>query len=97
MASQLGIQWQGLLNSGGNTNIFAGTNPGTGGQNIINLTGAVATISEQQHGRRGDGEELVPDVAGLNLGVVNRAARPGRAAAGAGQRDAAPTCCRRRT
>ncbi len=73
-SGELGIQWQGLINSGGNTVGFAGTNFGTGGQNIINLTGAAAAI-------RANGaaaalpslQGLVPGLAGLNLGVVNKA------------------------
>lgn len=71
---QLGIQWQGLINSrGSNTNAFAGTNFGTGGQNIINLTGAVAAISAGGAAAIPSVSGLVPDLAGLNLGVVNKA------------------------
>lgn len=71
---QLGIQWQGLLqSSGGNTGVFAGTNFGTGGQNIINLTGAVAAINNNQQAGIVAASQLVPDLAGLNLGIVNRA------------------------
>ncbi|MBY4946616.1 type II secretion system secretin GspD [Cupriavidus respiraculi] len=73
-SGQLGIQWQGLISSsGGNNNFFAGTNFGTGGQNIINLTGAVAAIREGGAGAIPDVAGLVPDVAGLNVGVVNTA------------------------
>lgn len=73
-SGQLGIQWQGLLSSsGGNNNFFAGTNFGTGGQNIINLTGAVAAIREGGTSAIPDVAGLVPDVAGLNVGVVNTA------------------------
>ncbi len=71
---QLGIQWQGLLKStSSNTNVFAGTNFGTGGQNIINLTGAAAAIAKDGTGAISSVASLVPDVAGLNLGIVNRA------------------------
>lgn len=73
-AAELGIQWQGLLSSGsGNNNIFAGTNFGTGGQNIINLSGAIANIAENGTGAIGDAAGLVPDIGGLNVGVFNRA------------------------
>lgn len=71
---QLGIQWQGLLNSrNSNTNVFAGTNFGTGGQNIINLTGAAAAINANGAAAIPSVSGLVPDLAGLNLGIVNRA------------------------
>ncbi|WP_082079423.1 type II secretion system secretin GspD [Cupriavidus basilensis] len=71
---QLGIQWQGLLSSSGNnTNVFAGTNFGTGGQNIINLTGAVAGIAANGTSAIASASGLVPDLAGLNLGIVNKA------------------------
>ncbi|CAG9174595.1 type II secretion system secretin GspD [Cupriavidus pampae] len=71
---QLGIQWQGLLSSnGGNTGVFAGTNFAQGGANIINLTGAVAAINNNQQAGIVAASQLVPDLAGLNLGIVNRA------------------------
>ena len=71
-ASELGIQWQGLINAGGNAIGFAGTNFGTGGQNIINLTGAIAAINHDQAGGIAAARSLVPDIGGLNLGVVNK-------------------------
>ncbi|WP_019451645.1 type II secretion system secretin GspD [Cupriavidus sp. BIS7] len=71
--SQLGIQWQGLINSGGNTQGFAGTNFGTGGQNIINLTAAAALYNQNKTAGLAAITNLVPDVAGLNIGVVNKA------------------------
>ncbi|ABF10264.1 general secretion pathway protein D [Cupriavidus metallidurans] len=71
--SQLGIQWQGLINSGGNTVGFAGTNFGTGGQNIINLTAAAALYNQNKTAGLAAISGLVPDVGGLNLGVINKA------------------------
>jgi len=71
--SQLGIQWQGLINSGGNTVGFAGTNFGTGGQNIINLTAAAALFNQNKTAGLAAINSLVPDVGGLNLGVINKA------------------------
>jgi len=71
--SQLGIQWQGLINSGGNTVGFAGTNFGTGGQNIINLTAAGALYNQNKTAGLAAITNLVPDVGGLNIGVVNKA------------------------
>nr|WP_261634603.1 type II secretion system secretin GspD [Cupriavidus gilardii] len=73
-AGELGIQWQGLISSSGNnTNVFAGTNFGTGGQNIINLTGAIADYNANGAAALSRIGGLVPDVGGLNIGVVNRA------------------------
>jgi len=71
--SQLGIQWQGLINSGGNSVGFAGTNFGSGGQNIINLTAAGALYSQNKTAGLAAITNLVPDVGGLNIGVVNKA------------------------
>ncbi len=72
-ASELGIQWQGLLNSGGNTVGFAGTNFGSGGKNIINLTLAGAAYNANHAAGIAAATQLVPDIGGLNLGVVNKA------------------------
>jgi general secretion pathway protein D len=72
-ASELGIQWQGLINSGGNAIGFAGTNFGSGGKNIINLTGAIAAINNDSTAGIAAATQLVPDIGGLNLGVVNKA------------------------
>ncbi|CAG9174336.1 Secretin GspD 2 [Cupriavidus laharis] len=73
-ASQLGIQWQGLISSSsGNNNVFAGTNFGTGGQNILNLSLAGALFDSNRNAGIVAAQQLVPDVGGLNLGVVNKA------------------------
>ncbi|SOY52602.1 type II secretion system secretin GspD [Cupriavidus taiwanensis] len=73
-ASELGIQWQGLISSSsGNNNVFAGTNFGTGGQNILNLTLAGALADSNRSAGILAAQQLVPDIGGLNLGIVNRA------------------------
>ncbi|NYH97252.1 type II secretion system secretin GspD [Cupriavidus plantarum] len=73
-SAELGIQWQGLLTSNNNnTGVFAGTNFGSGGQNIINLTGAVAAYNQNPTAGLAAATQLVPDLGGLNLGIVNRA------------------------
>ncbi|MBP0622964.1 type II secretion system secretin GspD [Cupriavidus consociatus] len=73
-ASELGIQWQGLISSSsGNNNVFAGTNFGSGGQNILNLTLAGALFDSNRTAGIAAAQQLVPDVGGLNLGVVNKA------------------------
>lgn len=71
-ASNLGIQWQGLVNSAGNTIGFAGTNFGTGGANILNLTLASLAAKTDRAAAIAAGRALVPDVGGLNIGVVNK-------------------------
>jgi general secretion pathway protein D len=63
----------GLINSGGNTVGFAGTNFGAGGQNIINLTAAAALYNQNKTAGLAAISGLVPDVGGLNLGVINKA------------------------
>ncbi|KWR89385.1 type II secretion system secretin GspD [Cupriavidus sp. IDO] len=73
-ATELGIQWQGLIRSdSGNNNLFAGTNFGTGGQNILNLSLAAAAYNANHAAGITAATQLVPDLGGLNLGVVNKA------------------------
>lgn len=72
-ASELGIQWQGLVNNGGSVTGFAGTNFGSGGQNIINLTAAGLLYNENKTAGLAAIQNIVPDIGGLNLGVVNKA------------------------
>ncbi|WP_066736846.1 type II secretion system secretin GspD [Cupriavidus sp. D384] len=72
-ASELGIQWQGLVNSGGSVTGFAGTNFGTGGQNIVNLTAAGVLYGESKTAGLAAIQQLLPTAGGLNLGVVNKA------------------------
>ncbi|WP_153946418.1 type II secretion system secretin GspD [Cupriavidus sp. U2] len=72
-ASELGIQWQGLVNSGGSVTGFAGTNFGTGGQNIVNLTAAGVLYGENKTAGLAAIQQLLPTAGGLNLGVVNKA------------------------
>lgn len=61
-AADLGFQWQGLIGKqGDSTGIIGGTNFGTGGNNIINLSIAAAT-----------GDVTTLPSAGLNLGLIKR-------------------------
>jgi len=61
-AADLGFQWQGLIGkSGDSTGLIGGTNFGTGGNNIINLSVAAAT-----------GDVTTLPSAGLNLGLIKR-------------------------
>lgn len=74
---ELGIQWQGIANAAGNIIGFAGTNFGTGGQNIVNLAGAVAAVRSNGTGSAAAAtavQNVLPGAGGLNLGVINKAA-----------------------
>ncbi len=51
----------------------AGCNFGSGGKNIINLTLAGATYNANHAAGIAAATQLVPDIGGLNLGVVNKA------------------------
>jgi general secretion pathway protein D len=64
-SAALGIQWQGLISSSSGTNsVFAGTNFGTGGSNIIDLTaGAILGKTNPS--------SLVPPAEGLNVGLIH--------------------------
>ncbi|WP_247653094.1 type II secretion system secretin GspD [Ideonella aquatica] len=66
--ADFGIQWQGLLSNSANTRgIVAGTNFGTGGNNIINLSlgGATAATS-------GSTTSVTVPGQGLNIGFINK-------------------------
>lgn len=61
---QFGIQWQGVAGSH-NNGVYTGTNFGTGGQNIVDLTaGAYAAKSNPS--------SLVLPAEGLNIGILHR-------------------------
>ena len=62
-AADLGFQFQGLLGGGNNVRVFAGTNFGTGGNNLLNLSIAGATGSVST--------STLPS-AGLNAGLLKR-------------------------
>jgi general secretion pathway protein D len=67
----LGIQWQGILGSNGSTNILAaGTNFGSGLNNILTATGAVATGSVSGITAAVAASGL-PN-AGLNIGIAHK-------------------------
>ncbi len=68
-SASFGIQWQGLLGSNGDTNVIgAGTNYGTGLNNILNGTAAVA------QGATGVATAIAAGLpsAGFNLGLAHR-------------------------
>mgnify|MGYP002784859629 CR=1 FL=1 len=61
-AADVGFQWQGLIGkSGDSTGLIGGTNFGTGGNNIVNLSIAAAA-----------GDTGVLPSPGLNLGIIKR-------------------------
>jgi general secretion pathway protein D len=62
-AADVGMQWQGLLgHNGSKYGLFAGTNFGSQGNNILNLTAATAT---------GNSSSISLPNAGLNVGVLH--------------------------
>lgn len=86
-AQQLGIQWQGLVNQAGNTIGVIGTNFGTGGQNILNLTLAGLLYRNNNTAGIAAAQQLVPDLGGLNIGVVNKSAGLGALVSALGTND----------
>lgn len=68
-ASELGIQWQGLINSGGNNVGFAGTNFGSGGNNIVGLGTQVNGLLNL--GNTSTGSTVAPS-PGMNLGLIHK-------------------------
>ena len=67
--SSLGIQWQGILGQNGDTNLVgAGTNFGSGLNNILNATVAVA----QGVTAVGTAVTATPPSAGFNIGVAHK-------------------------
>ncbi|AZG13106.1 MULTISPECIES: type II secretion system secretin GspD [Cupriavidus] len=86
-AQQLGIQWQGIVNQAGNTIGVAGTNFGTGGQNILNLTLAGLLYRNNNTAGIAAAQQLVPDIGGLNIGVVNRSSGLGALISALGTND----------
>jgi len=67
--SSLGIQWQGILGQNGDTNLVgAGTNFGSGLNNILNATVAVA----QGVTAVGNAVATTPPSAGFNIGVAHK-------------------------
>lgn len=68
-ASELGIQWQGLINSGGNNVGFAGTNFGSGGSNIVGLGTQVNGLLNL--GNTSTGSTVTPS-PGMNLGLIHK-------------------------
>jgi general secretion pathway protein D len=68
-AAEFGIQWQGLLaNSKNTTGLFAGTNFGSGGNNILNLSLSGGSTS----GTTTSSASTTLPGAGLNIGVVQK-------------------------
>jgi general secretion pathway protein D len=71
-AADVGVQWQGLIgNQGDKYGIFGGTNFGTGGNNILNLSLAAAGAGGGTNGGTGSSSIPLPS-SGLNLGVIRK-------------------------
>ncbi len=67
-ASELGIQWQGISGR-----LFGGTNFTAGGSNILNLSGASNALTNRGSSTSAAAAALIPDIPGLNIGVIDRA------------------------
>ncbi|WP_292457568.1 type II secretion system secretin GspD, partial [Methylibium sp.] len=68
-AADVGVQWQGLIgNSGDKFGVLGGTNFGTGGNNILNLSLAAAGAGGSATG----GSSLPLPSSGLNLGIIRK-------------------------
>ncbi len=66
-SSALGVQWQGVTtNNANNTAIYAGTNYGSGGSNIVNVTAAGYA------GSSGAASVLSTLPNGLNIGILHK-------------------------
>ncbi|WP_240636119.1 type II secretion system secretin GspD [Caldimonas tepidiphila] len=74
-ASELGVQWQGVLGNSGDSNIVGvGTNFGSGGNNILNLTQQAATGTLASLPGTGINVGLVHNFGGTyGLGILARA------------------------
>ncbi len=71
--AELGFQWQGLLgNTKGNTLLGAGTNYGSGGNNIIRQGAAIAGSDGTLAGVASAAANVGTPGAGLNLGLVQK-------------------------
>ncbi|WP_428851864.1 type II secretion system secretin GspD [Imbroritus primus] len=68
-ASELGIQWQGISGR-----LFGGTNFTSGGSNILNLSGAANALTNRNGSNISSAAAgMIPDIPGLNIGVLDRA------------------------
>jgi general secretion pathway protein D len=68
-SAEFGVQWQTLLgNSSSSTGVYTGTNFGSGGNNLLNLTAAAAGGSSSTTSSSG----LTLPGAGLNIGVLQK-------------------------
>lgn len=69
-SAQLGIQWQGLINAGGQNVPFGGTNYSSppAGVNVVNLSSAAATILNPAAG----GTPTLASSNGLNIGMLSK-------------------------
>ncbi len=70
-SAEFGVQWQTLLgNSNGSTGVYTGTNFGSGGNNLLNLTAAAAGSTSSTSSTTSSG--LTLPGAGLNIGVLQK-------------------------
>ena len=67
--ARLGIQWQGIINAGGQNVPFGGTNYGTGGQNIFDLSKFSACLLNPTNCGL---SSVVAPAQGMNVGMLSK-------------------------
>ena len=70
-SAQLGIQWQGIINAGGQNVPFGGTNYGSGNTNIFDLSKFSACLLNPA-ACAGLGSNVVTPANGLNVGMLSK-------------------------
>lgn len=70
-SAQLGIQWQGIINAGGQNVPFGGTNYGSGNTNIFDLSKFSACLLNPA-ACAGIGTNVVTPANGLNVGMLSK-------------------------
>ena len=71
-SARLGIQWQGIINAGGQNVPFGGTNFGTGNQNIFDLSKFSACLLNPANCATPAAGALAGPAAGLNVGMLSK-------------------------
>jgi general secretion pathway protein D len=71
-SARLGIQWQGIINAGGQNVPFGGTNFGTGNQNIFDLSKFSACLLNPANCATSAAGAVAGPAAGLNVGMLSK-------------------------
>lgn len=71
-SARLGIQWQGIINAGGQNVPFGGTNFGTANQNIFDLSKFSACLLNPANCATSAAGAITGPAAGLNVGMLSK-------------------------